>query len=169
MSSQSLLAAVAEATTPTAPPVVTIVAAPPPAAPAAPPLDAAALRAEGAKAERDRLGTIDALALPGFDEMAAKAKAEGTAPADFAVAQIAALKASKRLDALDAMRTGAATVPAIEPTASDPLAAVAPAPALAGEARWKAEYAASPALQKEFGGEAGYLAFRRADTSGRIR
>jgi hypothetical protein len=136
----------------------------------APSVDADALRAEGAVAERGRLIAIDGLTLPGFEAEAQKAKADGTRPEAFALATVAALKASKRLDAVDALRAGAATVPPLDPAPSDPAAAApAPAPALAGEAKWKADYAASADLQAEFRDEAAFVAYQRATTAGLVR
>ena len=63
---------------------------------------AAELREEGAKVERERIARIEALALPGHEQLAAKAKADGTSPEAFAAAQIEAEKAKRqaRLGAL---------------------------------------------------------------------
>lgn len=44
------------------------------------------------KAERERIAGIDALAIPGFEDIIAKAKAEGTTPGDTAMQIIAAQK-----------------------------------------------------------------------------
>lgn len=44
-------------------------------------------------AERQRVEDIDALTDPGYEELAEKAKAEGTSPADFMKALVAAKKA----------------------------------------------------------------------------
>lgn len=52
----------------------------------------AELRAEGAKAERERIAKIEALALPGHEQLVAKAKADGMSPEEFAAAQIQAEK-----------------------------------------------------------------------------
>lgn len=43
-------------------------------------------------AERDRLSDIDALTLPGYEEMAEKAKADGTSAADFQKQLVKAMK-----------------------------------------------------------------------------
>jgi hypothetical protein len=56
-------------------------------------VDAAAVRAEGAKAERDRIAALEALALPGTEELIAKFKAEGTEPAAAAMEILKAAKA----------------------------------------------------------------------------
>lgn len=56
-------------------------------------VDVAAVRAEGAKAERDRIAALEALALPGTEELIAKFKAEGTEPAAAAMEILKAAKA----------------------------------------------------------------------------
>jgi ClpP class serine protease len=56
-------------------------------------VDAAAVRAEGAKAERDRIAALEAMALPGTEELIAKFKAEGTEPAAAAMEILKAAKA----------------------------------------------------------------------------
>ena len=58
-----------------------------------------AARAEGAKAERDRLQAIDNVALPGYEEMVAEAKANGTSAEALAVKIIAAEKDKSKVEA----------------------------------------------------------------------
>lgn len=57
--------------------------------PAAPPaaIDPVQLRREGAEAERQRLSRIDAVTLPGYEQLAAKAKADGVTPEAFTFQQ----------------------------------------------------------------------------------
>jgi len=57
--------------------------------------DAAALRAEGATAERNRINGIEALAMPGAESVIAEAKADATAtPRTTAIKVLAALRAN---------------------------------------------------------------------------
>lgn len=56
--------------------------------------DAAAIRAEATKAERDRITAIESLAVAGADDIIAKAKADGSEPAQVAVAIVAHMKAN---------------------------------------------------------------------------
>lgn len=56
-------------------------------------VDVAAVHAEGARAERDRIAALEALALPGTEELIAKFKAEGTEPAAAAMEILKAAKA----------------------------------------------------------------------------
>ena len=51
-----------------------------------------AIAAAAVEAERERLDEIDALTLPGYEEMAAKAKADGTSAAEFQKQLVAAQK-----------------------------------------------------------------------------
>ncbi len=57
-------------------------------------VDADAIRAEAAKAERERIAAIEAMEMPGTGELVAKFKADGTAPAVAAVEILRAAKAS---------------------------------------------------------------------------
>lgn len=61
------------------------------------------IRQDAVAAERQRQEDIDALTDPGYEELAAKAKADGTSPADF-VKQLVAAKKQKGTDFLDNRR-----------------------------------------------------------------
>lgn len=61
---------------------------------AAPKPDVEAIRAEAAAAERARIAEIEALAMPGTEDLVAKFKADGTAPAAAAIEIIKAAKAN---------------------------------------------------------------------------
>lgn len=138
---------------------------------ATPDLDA--IRAEAARAERARISRLDGMALPGCEAIISAAKESGAAPEAAAVQIVDHLRASKALDVSAAMATAAASVPDLPVAAHDPLAGAAAAagattPA-AGPEAWKAEYAASARLQAEFRSEGAYVAWRRAEASGRAR
>lgn len=151
-----------------------------PAAPADPPATAeslaaafpaqvAQIRTEAAAAERARILGVEAQSLPGHEQLVAAMKADGrTTPEQAAVAILAAEKqtgarvlAGLKVDGqapAPAPATGQPATPAAE-DASQPL-----------EARAKAAWDASAALQAEFGGSfTRYLAFRRADDRGSVR
>jgi len=57
-------------------------------------VDVDAVRAEAAKAERERIAAIDALAMPGAEDVIAKAKAEGTDANATAVLVLKAVQAA---------------------------------------------------------------------------
>lgn len=61
------------------------------------------IQQDAVAAERQRQEDIDALTDPGYEELAAKAKADGTSPADF-VKQLVAAKKQKGTDFLDNRR-----------------------------------------------------------------
>lgn len=134
------------------------------------PAIATELRGEGAKAERDRILGIEAAALPGHEKIIAAHKADpAKTPADAAFAVLDAEKASrgKHLAALD---TDEASVKGLRSEPANGLDKPAdPLAGLQGEPLWKAEYAGSKDLQAEFGSEASYLAFKRADAAGLAR
>lgn len=127
-------------------------------------------RTEGAAAERARILGIEALAMPGHEKLIADMKADGaTTPEQAAVKLIQAEKqaGAQRLGAVARVEATTSVVPAA------PSASVAPAPVAQPVVQtadgWKAEFAASPALQEEFGNAETYAAFKQGEASGRVR
>lgn len=135
------------------------------------PAIAEGFKADGAKAERERIAGIDKAAMPGHEKLIAEMKADGSkTPADAALAVIAAEKAKREsvsagLDADEAKMKGLRS----EPANGAATAETEHKPKLTGEAAWKAEFAAKADLQSEFQTEARYLAFKSAEASGRVR
>lgn len=131
--------------------------------------DVEAARKAGADAERERILGIEKAALPGHEAIVAAHKADATkTPADTAMAIIEAEKAtrSSQLAALDKdeQQVKVRSEPANPASASSDKHA-----GKTGAELWKAEYAVSKELQAEFGSEAAYVAFKRADASGQAR
>lgn len=62
-------------------------------------IDAEAVRAEAAKAERERIAAIEAMELPGTAELIAQFKADGTKPEAAAIAIVKAAKAAPAVQA----------------------------------------------------------------------
>jgi hypothetical protein len=121
-------------------------------------------------AERSRITSLDAIALPGFEQMVADAKASGDSAGDLAVKMIGVIKSEGRLDAVAALTKASAVVPALPAATSQTGGTAATGePALAGEAKWKADYAGSAALQAEFGSEGAYVALMRAEAAGKVK
>lgn len=106
---------------PTPAPATPPVAAAPAPAPAAV-VDPAQLRKEGADAERQRIERITALTLPGYESLAAKAKAEGTDPNVFAAQQAEAQKQKSKAK-LGSLRADEAALDVPEPVISADAAA----------------------------------------------
>lgn len=118
MRSPIMSAPIAPVPAPATPPVA---AAPVPApVPAA--IDPVQLRKEGAEAERQRLERITSLTLPGYEQIAAKAKGDGTTPEAFAVLQAEAQKQKSKAK-LNGLRADEASLDVPEPVISGDAAA----------------------------------------------
>ncbi len=132
--------------------------------------------AAGALAERERMLAVEGQALPGHDALIAKLKADGktTGPE----AALAVLNAERQLRATAAGSLAAdapapvasAAAPAVVPNA----AALAQADAQAEAAlpladRCKSRWDRDAAVRQEFGDLASYVAFTRAEESGRVK
>lgn len=131
--------------------------------------DLATVRSDAAKAERGRLLALDGITLPGCESIIAAAKEGGGSPESTALEMVRHIKATGALDAVKALSTAAASVPALMDAPVDPVSAAAPRPAASTPEGWAADYAASPNLQAEFGSKETYVAFRRAEAAGRAR
>ncbi len=155
----TILAAVADpATTNLAP------SSPAPVAPtaSAPAVDLDAIRAEAAAAERSRIMSIDALAVAGCETLIADAKAKGWTPGDTATAVVAKIKADGMLDAVAALSSAAATVPAIAASPSeDGNRTDAAAPE--SPEKWAKDWTASTKLQDEYPTVEAYVAIMRRE------
>jgi ClpP class serine protease len=79
-------------------------------------VDAEAIRAEAAQAERERIAAIEALEMPGTAELIAKFKADGTAPNVAAVEIIKAAKAGALSAPAAAGKHGAQHLAALKQT-----------------------------------------------------
>lgn len=130
---------------------------------------------DGAKAESERIASIDAVTLPGHEKLAAEYKKDaGKTKGDFLEAQVAAEKklrgdAAKGLEADEEVMKGLRSE---FRTATDEQRRPKPGEGLEGEAKWKAEYASDAKLQAEFksaGGEKAYIAAMKAEADGLVR
>lgn len=124
-------------------------------------------RAEGAKAERERIQGIEANTLPGHADLTAKLKYDGkTSPAEAAVAILQAERAlgGNHLTALaDDEKKLKGLAPEFKPANGNGEESK-PGAGLSGEAKWKAQYAASADLQKEFTSAELYCAHMKYET-----
>ena len=138
--------------------------APVPATASAPAVDLDAIRAEAATAERGRIMAIDALAVAGCETLIADAKAKAWTPGDTAIAVVAKIKADGMLDAVAALSSAAATVPAIAANPSEDgnhTEATAPESA----EKWAKDWTASTKLQEEYPTVEAYVAIMRRETA----
>ena len=137
---------------------------------------AAAFRAQGATAERERIQSIESQTIPGHEALIATLKFDGKSTAgDAALAVLAAERNTRATQAariasdvpMPLPQTPAATV---EVTAAATAQAEAAAEAaLPVEDRCKAKWDKEPSLRQEFSSLASYVAFSRAEADGRAR
>jgi signal peptide peptidase SppA len=124
----------------------------------------------GATAERERIMKIEDVAMPGYEEMVSKAKADGKTTAEELAMQILAVEKQKGSTALENMKADAENVPAIEPSV-DPAQAhdVSADPSLPAEDRAKATWDKDPKVRDEFKTLEAYTAFVKAEEAGQVR
>ena len=140
---------------------------------------AAALRAEGAAAERERIAAVRAVALPGHEALIEQLAADGktTGPEAAALVIAAEKKANAgRVVEIRANRATAQPAAAAESVDAAARAAAKPAPEEEAEAnlpleqRCEAKWGRDPALRAEFADSfEAYLAFERANSAGQVR
>lgn len=124
-------------------------------------------------AERQRASQIQASVQPGYQALAVLATERGWTVQDFQIAQAAAIEGATAAAVSRPMTPASARLPPAA-TFAPPVTAsndgtAAPAPAPEGEAKWKAEWSASAALQAEFRTEAAYIAYKRASAAELVR
>ncbi len=123
----------------------------------------------GATSERERIMKIEDVAMPGYEDMVAKAKSDGKTTAEELAMQILACEKQKGSDALSAMKASAESVPSLEPSV-DPAQAQDPVdPDLPVDERAKATWDKDPKIRKEFKTLDAYTAFVKAEEAGQVR
>lgn len=140
------------------------------------PAIAAAFRAEGANAERERIQSIEIQSIPGHEALISTLKFDGKSTAGDAAQAVLAAERSIRTRQASALASDAPAPLPLAPTATVQPALVAQAQADADanaalpiEERCKAQWDKTPALRQEFASLAAFTAFTRADESGRAR
>lgn len=132
----------------------------------------AAIRLEGATAERARILGIEAHAMAGHEALVAAMKADGAVTPDMAAGRIlAAEKAARGQQAqaivdVEKVTGGVKAAPQSHPAGAASASAAEKATTPEG---WKAEYAASPQLQAEFASADDYVSLKRAEALGKVR
>lgn len=129
----------------------------------------AAIRADAAQAERERIAAIEALDAMGHADVIARCKADGkSTAADAALAINHAEKAARaaQLTGVKGVEAHTGTVAAAPTT--DAGAGHAAAPAATTPDGWKAEYAGSAKLQSEFASAEDYVAYKANESKVRI-
>ena len=133
-------------------------------------------RAEGALAERQRIQSIEAQAMPGHGELIAKLKYDGKTTGAEAAVQVLAAERAKLGKTVTDLAADAGALAGVRPTAAADPGAGAAAAAAAAEAakpleeRCKAKWDKSAELRAEYGEQYdAYLAFEKAHAEGRVK
>lgn len=130
----------------------------------------AAIRAEGATAERARIIGIEAHAMGGHEKLIAELKADASITPDMAAGRVLAAEKAARgaqLQGIQDVETLTGKVKAAPTSAATaPGATVEKATTPEG---WEKEYADSEKLQGEFPTAQDYVALKKAESAGRVR
>ena len=125
----------------------------------------AAYRAEGAKAERERLLALDDMIVAGHEDLLAKAKLDPEMTAEKLAVEIIKAEKAKGNDYLSGLKKAEETLPNVTPSAKA-TTAVGATP----EERAENEWNNNPDVRTEFGGDkAAFFAFRIAQENEQIK
>lgn len=125
----------------------------------------AAYRAEGAKAERERLLALDEMMVAGHEDLLAKAKQDPEMTAEKLAAEIIKAEKAKGQAYLASLKTAEETLPTVNPSAN-PTNNTGATP----EERAEYEWNNNPEIRAEFGGDkAAFFAYRIAQENGQIK
>ena len=125
----------------------------------------AAYRAEGAKAERERLLALDDMIVAGHEDLLAKAKLDPEMTAEKLAVEIIKAEKAKGNDYLAGLKKAEETLPNVTPSAKA-TTAVGATP----EERAENEWNNNPDVRAEFGGDkAAFFAFRIAQENEQIK
>lgn len=125
----------------------------------------AAYRAEGAKAERERLLALDDMIVAGHEDLLAKAKLDPEMTAEKLAVEIIKAEKAKGNDYLAGLKKAEENLPQVTPSAKA-TTTVGATP----EERAENEWNSNPDIRAEFGGDkAAFFAFRIAQENGQIK
>jgi hypothetical protein len=130
----------------------------------------AAIRVEGATAERNRILGIEAHTMPGHEKLIADMKADPNVTPDQAAGRLLAAHRAgmaAQLKGLQDVETLTGKVPAAPSSA--PSAPSSESEKATTPEGWKAEYEASAKLQEEFATAEDYVAIKKAESRGNVR
>lgn len=127
----------------------------------------AAFRAEGAKAERERLLALDEVAVAGHEDLLAKAKADPNMTAEKLALEIVKAEKAKGGDYLNGLKKAANSMPQVQPS-TKPVAKVNKG--ATPEERAKNEWNSNPEVRAEFDGDKdAFVAYCVAREKGQIK
>lgn len=130
-------------------------------------VDLGAARAEGAAAELQRVKDVQAASLPGHEALIATLMFDGVTTGAQAALKVLAAERTKRGDKLLALQADAAV--AVTTAAASPDADAKGDETMPLEDRCRAEWQSDPSIRADFGDVDEYIAFRKAETGGRIK
>lgn len=130
-------------------------------------VDLGAARAEGAAAELQRVRDVQAASLPGHEALIATLMFDGKTTGAEAALKVLAAERTKRGDKLLALQADAAV--AATTAAASPDADAKGDETMPLEDRCRAEWQSDPSIRADFGDVDEYIAFRKAETGGRIK
>ncbi len=124
---------------------------------------------KGIIAERERILAIEKIAIPGHEDLVAKAKADGSMTAETLAMQMVMAEKRRGITHLASLQTAEKELPPIPEApatvASETICSEAPL-----EDRAKAEWNKSAELRREFGNEfEDYVAYKQAEENGSVR
>ena len=127
----------------------------------------AAYRAEGAKAERERLLALDEVAVAGHEDLLAQAKADPNMTAEKLALQIVKAEKAKGGDYLNGLKKAANSLPQVKPS-TKPVAKMSKG--ATPEERAKNEWSSNPEVRAEFNGDKdAFIAYCVAQENGQIK
>ncbi len=130
-------------------------------------VDLGAARVEGAAAELQRIKDVQAASLPGHEALIATLMFDGKTTGAEAALKVLAAERTKRGDKLLALQADAAA--AVTTAAASPDADTKGDETMPLEDRCRAEWQSDPSIRADFGDVDEYIAFRKAETGGRIK
>jgi len=120
----------------------------------------------GAEAERDRILGLEEVSMPGHEGLVEEAKKDGKTKASDLAMKIVAAEKQRGGEALKTIVTEAQAEPIVMPSVPETPQVDANAPI---EERAEAEWKASADIRTEFDDKDTYIAFRKAEESGRVK
>lgn len=123
-------------------------------------------REAGATAERARITGIQVIAMAGHEKLIAECIADGTCTPDMAAGRVLAAEKAIRDNQMKGIAGVETYTGKVAATVATPAAPTASVPQT--DEGWKAEYAASPELQKQHESAASYANYMQGVADGRI-
>lgn len=119
-------------------------------------------KAEGAKAERERIQAVLDKSMPGHEELIESLAFDGETTGEQAAVKVLAAEKGVIQAKADGLKDTKDAPGAVTDPDND-------GPAATDEDGWKAEFESKPELQAEFGNVDGYVAYKKAQANGQVK